>query len=143
MAHPAASNDVATVDAILPALYETISGPRGQPRNWDRYRSFFLPGARLMPIVCAPGQAPRMRMLSVEDYIRRVEPIFDSEDFWERETRRQTETFGRIAHVLSYYESLRRPDGEPFEQGVNSLQLFYDDTRWWVVSVMWNTSRAE
>jgi hypothetical protein len=122
-------------------LYEVLSGPAGQPRDWDRYRSLFMEGARLIVVVAA-GEKPRVKQLSLEDYIRRVEPIFAVEDFWERETSRQTEIFGRVAHVLSMYESLRDPNGPPFERGANSMQLFYDDSRWWVVSVMWNTSRS-
>jgi hypothetical protein len=96
-----------------------------------------------MPIVSMPGEKPRVRLLSPEDYIRRVEPIFATEDFWESEASRQVETFGQMAHVLSHYESFRSPRGEPFERGTNSIQLFYDGYRWWVVSVMWNTSRSE
>jgi hypothetical protein len=134
--------DVATLDAILHALYEVISGPAGQPRNWDRFRSLFLPGGRLAPVVSIPEEKPYVRLLSPEDYIRRVEPIFATEDFWEREASRQVETFGQVAHVLSHYESLRSLHGAPFERGTNSLQLFYDGFRWWVVSVMWNTSRS-
>ena len=84
-----------------------------------------------------------MLFRSVEDYIRRVEPIFAEENFWERETSRQVEMVGRIAHVLSRYESLRDPNEEPFEHGANSMQLFFDDTRWWIVSVMWNTARNQ
>jgi len=139
----ASPSDVATLDGILRAMYEVISGPAGAPRDWTRERSLYFPGARLMPVVSNPGETPRVRVLSPEDYIRRVEPIFAKEDFWERETSRQVETFGRIAHVLSHYESLRDPNGAPFERGSNSVQLFYDDTRWWIVSVMWNTPRRE
>ena len=139
---PALESDVSTLDGIVHALYEVLSGPAGQPRDWERYRTLFIEGARLIVVVAVTGEKPRARQLTVEDYIRRVEPIFAVEDFWERETSRQTETFGRVAHVLSTYESLRDPNGLPFERGANSMQLFYDDSRWWVVSVMWNTSRS-
>src|SRR5512141_2157650 len=114
---------VATLDAILHTLYAVISGPAGQPRDWDRYRSLFLPDARLMPIISIPGEKSRVRLLSVEDYIQRVEPIFATEDFWEREASRQAETIGHFAHVLSSYESLRDPSGVPFERDANSIQL--------------------
>jgi len=139
---PEIESDVSTLDGIVHALYEVLSGPAGQPRDWERYRTLFIEGARLIVVVAVTGEKPRARQLTVEDYIRRVEPIFAIEDFWERETSRQTETFGRVAHVLSTYESLRDPNGPPFERGDNSMQLFYDDSRWWVVSVMWNTSRS-
>ena len=95
----ARQSDVATLDAILHAFYETVSGPCGQPRDWDRFRSLLLPGARLMPIVSIPGEKSGLRFLSAEDFIQRVEPIFAVEDFWERETSRQTETVGHFAHV--------------------------------------------
>ena len=95
-------SDVATLDAILNALYETVSGPVGQPRDWDRLRSLFLPGGRLMPVVSMSGEKAGVRLLSTEDFIQRVEPIFAVEDFWERETSRQTETFGHFAHVVPF-----------------------------------------
>jgi hypothetical protein len=139
---PALKSDVSTLDGILHALYEVLSGPAGQLRDWERYRSLFLESARLIVVAAVTGEKPRANQLTLEDYIRRVEPIFAVENFWERETSRQTETFGRVAHVLSAYESLRDPNGPPFERGANSMQLFYDDSRWWVVSVIWNTSRS-
>jgi hypothetical protein len=136
-------SNFATLDGILRASYELISGPARQHRDWETFRSLFVPGARLMPVVSVAGEAPRVRVLSPEDYIKRVEPIFAVEDFWERESSREVNQFGRVAHVLSHYVSLRTPHGEPFEKGTNSIQLFWDDARWWVVSIMWNTSRSE
>jgi hypothetical protein len=139
---PALDSDVSTLDGIMHALYDVLSGPAGQPRDWERYRTLFIDNARLLVVVAVTGEKPRVRQLTLDDYIRRVEPIFAVEDFWERETSRQSETVGRVAHVLSRYESLRDPNGPPFEHGANSMQLFYDDSRWWVVSIIWNTSRS-
>jgi hypothetical protein len=138
----AVSSDVVTLDAIVKAMYEVISGPAGQARDWERFRSLYAPGARLMPVVSTGPDAHHVRMLTPEEYIQRVNPIFASEAFWERESERQTEVFGNVAHVLSRYVSLRSPEGEPFESGANSIQLFYDGARWWIVSVMWNTARS-
>ncbi len=135
-------HDGATLDTILRGVYEVISGPAGQPRDWKRFRSLFAAGARLIPVVSLPDGEHQARLLSVDDYIRRVEPIFATEDFWERETSRQTETFGNVAHVLSSYESLHSPSAAPFERGKNSIQLFNDGVRWRIVNVMWNTSRS-
>jgi len=135
--------DVSSIDAIIHAMYEVISGPAGQAREWERFRSLYYPGARLVPIVSLEDHAAQARVLSPEEYIRRVEPIFAKEDFWERETRRECQTFGRMAHVLSFYESLRDPGGPPFESGVNSVQLVNDGSRWWILSVVWNTARSQ
>jgi hypothetical protein len=138
---PTSTVDVNSVEAIIHASYDVISGPAGQPRDWERFRSLYVAGARLMPVIS--GAEPRVRLLTPDEYVRRVEPIFAKESFWERETSRQVEIIGRIAHVLSHYESLRDPSGPPFEHGTNSIQLFKDDSRWWIVSVMWNTARSE
>src|SRR4051794_31218846 len=135
--------DFSTLDGILRVSYGSISGPARQPRDWQTFRSLFAPGARLMPVVAIAGEPAHVRVLSPDDYIRRVEPIFAVEDFWERETSRHVAQFGRVAHVLSHYESLRSLDSPPFETGTNSIQLFWDNTRWWIVSIMWNTSRSE
>ncbi len=134
--------DVATIDAIISAMYAVISGPAGQKRDWDRFRSLFLPEARLVLAISRENEAPRVRILDVEGYIRRTAPIFEREGFWERETERKTETFGNIAHLLSSYESRHEENGEPFTRGLNSIQLFYDRVRWWIVTVMWNTERS-
>ncbi len=134
------ATDVATTDSILRATYEVISGPQGQPRDWQRFRALYHPNARLMPLI--GGEKPHVRVLTPEQYIERVEPIFAKESFYERETSRETVTIGRFAHVLSHYESLRAPNEPPFETGTNSIQLFFDDQRWWILSVLWNTPRS-
>src|SRR5687767_7606677 len=66
--------DVASVDAILTSLYDVISGPAGQARNWDRFRSLLVPNARLMPTGLRQGGGASVAVLSAEDYVRRAGP---------------------------------------------------------------------
>ena len=133
--------DVESIDAIIAATYDVISGPAGKQRDWDRERSLFYPGARLMPTATVAGRndvelAPQI--LDVESYIARVEPLFAKSGFYETEIARRVESFGSIAHVWSTYESRRDPsDPEPFMRGINSIQLFNDGRRWWVLSIYW------
>ena len=138
--------DVESIDAIIAAAYDVISGPAGQTRNWDRERSLFYPGARLIPTASIPGRNDvdlEPQMLDVEAYIARVEPLLQK-GFYEQEVARQTEQFGRIAHVWSTYESRLNPsDPEPFMRGINSFQLFNDGKRWWILSVYWQHESAE
>lgn|ERR1700682_710849 len=139
--------DVASIDAIITAAYDVISGPAGKKRDWDRQRSLFLPGARLIPTAKKAGQedvdlAPQV--LDVDAYIARVEPYFQKNGFFEKEIARRTEQFGHIAHVWSTYESRHRADDpEPFMRGVNSIQLFYDGSRWWIVTIYWQHESTE
>jgi hypothetical protein len=140
-------DDVSSIDAIIDAAYEVISGPAGKKRNWDRERSLFLPGARLIPTATVPGRNDvelTPLILDVDGYIQRVEPIFAENGFYEKEVARRTEQFGRIAHVWSTYESRHREDDpEPFMRGINSIQLFNDGQRWWIVNIYWQHETAE
>ena len=134
--------DFVSQDAIIHALYECISGYAGQARDWERYRALFASEARLVLSVVRAGERPYLRTLDVEGFIRRVEPIFAVQDFFEEEVSRKSDTIGQMAHVLSAYESRRAPGERAFESGVNSMQLFHDAERWWIVTVMWNTTRG-
>jgi len=140
-------SDVASIDAIVTAAYEVISGPAGKKRDWDRERSLFLSRARLIPTAVEAGRndvdlAPQM--LDVEGYIARVEPLIEKKGFYEKEIARRVEQFGQIAHVWSTYESRHDPsDPEPFMRGINSIQLFNDGKRWWIVSIYWQHESAQ
>lgn len=133
--------DVETIDAIIAAVYDGISGPAGRKRDWDRERSLFYPGARLIPtgnpeagkdVDLAP------QLLDVDGFIARVEPFFENSGFYEKEIARRTEQLGQIAQVWSTYESrYNENDPEPFGRGINSIQLFNDGTRWWIVNIYW------
>jgi hypothetical protein len=146
MSQPADPRDVESIDAIIAAAYNVISGPAGQKRDWNRERSLFYPGARLIPTASVPGRNDvdlEPQILDVEGYIARAEPLLKA-GFYETEIARRTEQFGRIAHVWSTYESRHDPnDPAPFMRGINSFQLFTDGKRWWILSVYWQHESAE
>lgn len=140
----AAPADVATPEAIVAALYEVISGDAGVARDWDRFRSLFHPTGRLAPSGVNREGRGVVRSISPEDYIVASEPFLLAEGFHEREIARRTERFGHIVHVWSTYEALRRlSDPAPFMRGINSIQLFHDGTRWWVISVYWQAETPD
>lgn len=129
--------DVATMDSTIAALYDVISGPAGK-RDWDRFRSLFIPGARLIPTGSRPTGEVGSRVLTVDDYVQRAGPLFEKEGFFEREASRQVERFGNIAHIFSTYESRHaKDDAKPFQRGINSIQLMNDGKRWWIVTIFW------
>ncbi len=139
---PAAkAEDVQSIDGIINALYASISGPPGAPRDWPRMRSLFVPDGRLMPTVNRPPEGRGIVMLSVNDYIAGSAAALVDIGFREREIARRVEEFGSIAHVFSTYESYRREETTPFARGINSIQLLHDGARWWVVSIFWDAER--
>jgi hypothetical protein len=143
---PADPRDVESIDAVIAATYDVISGAAGKKRDWNRERSLFYPGALIIPTASVPGRNDvdlEPQMLDVEAYIARVEPLLQK-GFYEKEVARRTEQFGRIAHVWSTYESrYNASDPEPFMRGINSFQLFNDDKRWWILSICWQHESAK
>ena len=134
--------DVASLDAIIAALYDVISGPAGQPRDWDRMRSLFLPGARMIPTGPRREGGFAARGDSVGGYVARNAPFFAQNGFFEREVARHTERWSNIAHVWSTYEArTRASDAQPMMRGINTIQLFHDGTRWWIAGIMWEAER--
>lgn len=140
----AAPADVASPDAIIGALYDVISGAAGEARDWDRMRSLFVPDARLIPTGARGDGTRAHRIMSVEEYIGASGPTLERDGFFEIETHRVTEQFGNILHAFSTYESRRtEQDEQPFMRGINSIQLFDDGTRWWIVNVFWDAERPD
>jgi hypothetical protein len=133
---------VASVDAIIAAVYDVISGPPGQDRDWNRFRSLVTDGARL--IVAAPSAQGRVpsRSMTVEEYVVSADPFLKRDGFWEREIARRTERYGNVTHVFSTYESrVNTADSPPFSRGINSIQLVTNGQRWWVVTILWDFER--
>jgi hypothetical protein len=135
--------DVASMDAIIAALYDVISGPAGQARDWDRFRSLFVSGARLIPTGRTPEGVARITVSDPDGYIARSGNAL-SQGFFEKEVARKVDRFGGIAHVFSTYEARRKADDtQLLARGINSIQLFNDGKRWWIVSIYWQAERPD
>ncbi len=136
--------DTVSIDAIIKALYESISGPAGAPRQWDRDRALYAPGALLIPM-----RLPTVRkdglgaaeILDFDGYVKSRTPFFAANSFYEVEIARREFHFGAMAHVLSVYEGRDAPNGNLIKRGINSIQLYHDGSRWWVASIMWDNER--
>jgi hypothetical protein len=140
---PAAkSEDVDSIDHVLVALYAVISGPPGE-RDWNRFRSLFLPVAHLTSTSKAPDGSIRVHPNTVDDYVNRGGAYFLKNGFFESPIHSRIETFGNIAQVFSSYESRHNPGEAPFARGINSLQLLNDGKRWWIVSILWDEERPD
>jgi hypothetical protein len=140
----ARAEDVASMDAILAALYDVISGPAGKKRDWNRMRSLFIPEGRLMAVGPRKEGGFGYRVMDVDGYIKSSGNYLETNGFFESEVSRVVEQFGQIAHVFSTYESRHKAeDVKPFMRGINSIQLMNDGKRWWIVSVYWEGERTD
>lgn len=143
---PAASaraEDVGTIDGIMKAFYDVISGPAGQPRQWSRDRTLYIPDIRFVAMSEDKSGRPRAQVASHQQFVDSSDAVLVKEGFYETEIHRVTERFGNIAHVFSTYESRNKADGPVIARGINSAELFYDGKRWWIASNIWDDERPD
>jgi len=140
---PAAKpSDVDSLDHILAALYDVISGPAG-PRDWNRFRSLFIPTAHLTSTGKAPDGSIRVHPNSVDEYANGAGGYFLKTGFFERAIVNRINTYGQITQVFSSYESRHNAGETPFARGINSIQLLNDGKRFWIVSILWDSERPD
>ena len=140
---PAAQpEDVESIDAIITTLYAVISGPRGELRDWDRFRSLFIPQAHFIPSSLNESGDVEHNFETPDQFANRVGAMVEEAGFFEIETARTTERFGHIAHAFSTYATRRNEtDVEPCTRGINSIQLLHNGERWYIVNIFWTAER--
>jgi hypothetical protein len=146
---PPTPADAVSVDAIIAALYESVSHPADREPNWDRMRAICLPVGMFIP-----PKKPNEDIFTVldvdafEERVRKgaaaMKAKGESTGFSEREIARRADCFGNICQVFSTYEGRRAPsDEKPYVRGINSIQLLRDGQRWWIASVVWDSERPD
>lgn len=138
------AEDVASLDNILTALYASISGERGEARDWDRFRYLFTKEARLIPTGKNKEGEVSYRIMSPQEYVDGSGVWLEENGFFELEIHREVAAYGSLVHAFSTYESYRsKSDETPFARGINSIQLLNDGNRWWVMHIYWLAEREE
>lgn len=136
---PAFPEDVATLDAILEAYYEVVSGPAGSRPDRARDRFLHHPDALVAIAGRDPNGTPTLAAMTVDGYHDRFSGA-RQRGFYEWETARRIQRHGSIVHVWSSYASSEEPGGAVTGSGVNSIQLFDDGTRWWILAWMFDAA---
>jgi hypothetical protein len=135
------TKDVESLDAIVAAVYDVISGPPGT-RDWNRFNSLFAKDARLIA-VRAPKDGGKLSLvvMTPADYAEKAGSYFKEHGFFEHEIGRKTDSFGAMTHIYTTYESRETKDGKPIDRGINSMEFFFDGARWWCVGIYWDSER--
>jgi hypothetical protein len=136
------AEDVASIDGMIKAWYDIVSGPKGQPRDWARDRTLYIPDIRFVPVRVGKDGKIEPRISTHQQFVDDSGSLA-TEGFFETEIHRVTERFGPIAHVWSTYESRRTADGPVFMRGINSIELFWDGKRWWIANAIWTDETPE
>lgn len=129
-------HDAGSPEALVAEVYEIISGPADQERDWGRFRDLFQPDARIMAFTTLPDGSPQEGVWTVEEFVAAASTFYAEDGFWEREIWSRTERFGSVAHVFSTYESrVGSRDSPPVGRGINSVQMVRHDGRWWIAGI--------
>lgn len=124
--------DVQSIDTIVDAYYDVISGPQGH--QYDAARDRFLHASQAITTrVSSAGTLQRHDFATEQAMFAEPYP----EGFYEFEIGRITEAYGNLAHVWSAFEIRNAPDGETVSRGINSISLYRHQDRWWISS--WST----
>ncbi|HTW80821.1 MAG TPA: hypothetical protein VME23_14845 [Terracidiphilus sp.] len=134
-APPATCPPTVTLDQLITAIDDAVSGPADKDRTC--LRDVMLPEARLIPVSKHPDGTIAPRILSLNEYIDAVRER-GSEVFYERQIKVKSETYGPIAHLWSTYEVRPTPDGKAEMRGINSIQAVFDGQRWRVIEIAWH-----
>ena len=134
--------DTTGIDEAITSLYETVSGPAGAERDWEKERNYQHPEARLIRTSVDDEGRPAMNIMTLDGYVENTREFFHENDFYEVEVARRLDVFGNVAHAWSTYEARHQPnDQKPFMRGINSIQLFNDGERWRILHVLWDNER--
>src|ERR1039457_1658693 len=138
------SEDVSTIDSIIKASYETISGPAGQPRQWGRDRTLYIQNAYFVQtgVNHRTGKAI-YRGMTYQEYADTAGPGLEQNGYFEREIGRSAQVFGHVASEMSAWEARIEANGKIMARGVNSIQLVNDGKRWRITSINWDQETPE
>ena len=130
------SADTRTLESTIHTLYAVISGAPNEARDWDRFLNLFGPGARLIPTRKDSAGKLIYQPLSPDEYVK----LFSSRiptGFYERELSKTIEQYGTVIHIFSTYETRETQNGQATNRGINSIQLFKDNDRYYIVTIFW------
>lgn len=129
---------VSSIDSVISNLYGVISGEKGAERNWELFHYLFKDGAQMIPSGESKSGEYKLRYSTPADYVKGSGKYLVENGFFEKEIHREVQQFGNIVHVFSSYECFHsKKDKKPFMRGINSIQLIFDNNRWWVVNIYW------
>lgn len=141
--------DAVSPDAIVAALYASVTHVPDAMPDFERMRTIFLPVGMLIP----PKKPSEdiFTTLDVDQFADRFKKANatrkekgEPTGFVERELSRRTDCFGNVCQIFSTYESKNAAsDEKPFQRGINSIQIVKDGRRWWIASVIWDVERTD
>jgi hypothetical protein len=136
--------DVSSIDGIIKAYYEVVSGPAERNREWGRDATLYVPGVRFTIFSEDKQGKTSARALTHEEFVNEIEPAIKGKAFYEHEVHRITHRAGNVVHVLCTAEQQFAPGGPVQGRSIDSLEMYWDGTRWWIASAnIWELKQGQ
>jgi hypothetical protein len=123
------AEDVKSVAAIINAYYDVVSGSSSEP--WEFERDKYIHSINAIITRLDENGKSESHTLEAEYIPIGLSP---KEDFYENELKRKVSKYGNIAQIWSAFEIRTDPKTESNIRGLNSIQLHYENGRWWIDS---------
>lgn len=124
-------NDTKTIDGLMKASYEVVSGEKGAKRQWERDNHLHHPKAVYSYF---DRKKQKQATMTLQEFHKETDEMVFNTAFYENEINREVRVFGNIAHVWSTYETRLEKGGKVERRGINSIQLIFENNRWYIIS---------
>lgn len=132
--------DTETIESTCKQVMACISINKGDTVDWARFNNLFLPTARFTFFTF--NKEKELQLVNRDLQAFRKEAIYGKVKFQEVELFKRINRFGRVAQVFQGYR-FSVNDGELVRSGVNSIQLVFDQGRWWIAHISWQPETEE
>jgi hypothetical protein len=136
-------DNVSTLDGIMKAYYDVVTVKKGGKVLYERDSLIHWPNVNVGWGGLTKNGKSTFHYVSLKEYHRLSDALLEKDGFDEREVSRKVEKFGSIYHVWSTYESRNTAEGPVIERGINSIELFYDGARFWILGWFFDGERKD
>ena len=134
---------VSTLDGIMKAYYDVVTVTKGEKPSYERDSLLHFGNVNVGWATKAKNGKMTFKYVSLKEYHRLSDDYLAEKGFYEKEISRKVEKFGAVYHVWSTYASRNTKDGPIIERGINSIELFYDGTRFWILGWFFDAERKD
>jgi len=126
-------DNVGTLDGIIRAYYDVVTIKKGENVSYERDSLLHVPGVRVAAIGQDQNGKSVLQYTSLKLFHKESDPYMEKNGFIETEVDRKVEHIHSLWHVWSSYESRNTTGGPIIERGTNSIELYFDGKRFWIL----------
>jgi len=136
-------DEVGTLDGIIKAYYDVVTVKKGEKVSYTRDSLLHVPDALVGMAQKNKDGKTGLKLITLKQFHQNSDAYLEKDGFYEKEISRKVENFGAIYHVWSTYETRNVVGGPIIERGINSIQLYFDGARFWILSWVFDNESKE